>query len=79
MSACASSFRNQILARVEQMKAIQAELDPYPMVLHEEFDYKPFWAEVLGSDGLEASEAQLPNRLQVNALHTTPHHDAIGA
>ena len=56
-----------MLARVEQMKAIQAELDLFPMVLAEDFDYRPFWGAVVGAgvDDAEPSASELPRRLQV--------------
>lgn len=62
-----------MLARVEQMKSIQAELILFPMVMTQDFDYAPFWEAVVGVDDAESSGSELPSRLLVHA-HASSRH-----
>lgn len=66
-------LREQVLARVEQMKSIQAELILFPMVMTQDFDYAPFWEAVVGVDDAESSGSELPSRLLVHA-HASSRH-----
>ena len=51
------------------MRSIQAEIDLFPMVLAEEFNYTRFWGGVVGIQETDAfgHEDKLPNRLQVGS------------